>query len=87
MIFLQLSKEFLGIVDRMQDINPINPKTAWWLIHKNDPNILTCMRAARKKYYYKNQEIQQQKGREYYYKRKALLNPPVELPQTIPKTA
>jgi hypothetical protein len=56
----------------------VNPKTAWWLQHKNDPNVLECMRLARKKYYYKNQEKEKARGREYYYKRKALLNPPAE---------
>jgi len=53
----------------------VNPKTAWWLQHKNDPNIVACMREARKKYYYKNQEREKQRGREYYYMKKALLNP------------
>jgi len=49
-----------------------NPKTAWWLQHKNDPTMVACMKEARRKYYYKNQEREQQRGREYYYKRKAL---------------
>jgi hypothetical protein len=55
----------------------VNAKTAWWLQHKNDPNIVACMREARRKYYYKNQEREKQRGRDYYYARKALLNPPV----------
>ena len=53
----------------------VNPKTAWWLQHKNDERIVACMREARRKYYYKNQEKEKQRGRDYYYARKALLNP------------
>ena len=57
----------------------VNPKTAWWREHKNDPTIIACMKEARRKYYYKNQEREQQRGREYYYMRKALLHtmPPI----------
>jgi hypothetical protein len=58
----------------------INPKTAWWLKHKNDPNIIECMREARRRYYYKNQERLQERGREYYHRRKALTVPPLPCP-------
>jgi hypothetical protein len=55
----------------------INPKTAWWLQHKNDEKFIESMREARRKYYYKNQEKEKQRGRENYYKKKAM-NPPAE---------
>lgn len=51
----------------------VNPKTEWWLKNKNRPEIIECMREARRKYYYKNQEKQKERGREYYYKKKAML--------------
>ena len=61
----------------------VNPKTAWWLQHKNDPKIVECMREARRKYYYKNQEKEKQRGRDYYYAKKALASesqvPPAQM--------
>ena len=67
------------------NVNPtattVNPRTAWWQQHKDEPRIVECMREARRKYYYKNQAKEQERGRQYYYKRKALLAPaPVETP-------
>lgn len=64
-------------------IPTINPRTAWWQLHKDEPRIVACMREARRKYYYKNQEKEKQRAKEYYHKRKALLNqtetdPPVQ---------
>jgi hypothetical protein len=56
----------------MED-NPINPKTAWWLKHKDDPNIVACMREARRKYYYKNREHEKARSLAYYHAKKALL--------------
>jgi hypothetical protein len=81
----ELSKDILHIVIRMDPIN-INPKTAWWLQHKNDPNIVSCMREARRKYYYKNQEQEKKRGREYYYAKKALLlaTPMPPMPPMLP---
>jgi len=64
-----LPKVILLIDTRME----MNAKTAWWLAHKNDPELIISMREARVKYYYKNQEKEQARGREYYYKKKALL--------------
>jgi hypothetical protein len=55
------------------EVNPINPKTAWWLKHKDDPNIIACMREARRKYYYKNREHEKARSLAYYHTKKALL--------------
>ena len=66
----------------------VNPKTEWWLKNKNRPEIIECMREARRKYYYKNQEKQKERGREYYYKKKAMVNPPasVEIFGSMPQS-
>jgi hypothetical protein len=53
----------------------INPKTAWWRQHKNDPRILECMREARRKYYYKNREQEKARSLARYYTIKALNTP------------
>jgi len=60
----------------IEGIMELNPKTAWWLEHKDEPRVIASMREARRKYYYKNHEQEKARGREYYHKRKALLNPP-----------
>jgi len=48
-------------------MDQINPKTAWWRQHKNDPKILECMREARRKYYYKNREQEKARSLARYY--------------------
>jgi hypothetical protein len=74
-------KVILHIDNRMEVNPPINPKTAWWLQHKDDPEFITSMRQARRKYYYKNREQEQARGRENYYKKKALLATPAVVPE------
>lgn len=64
------------------EVNPVNPKTAWWLQHKNDPDYIACMREARRKYYYKNREQEKARSLAHYYTKKALLA--TELPADTP---
>jgi hypothetical protein len=59
----------------------VNPKTAWWLEHKDEPRVIASMREARRKYYYKNHEQEKARALEAYHKRKALLNPPTAAEQ------
>lgn len=50
----------------------INVKTKWWTENKDRPEIVKCMRDARKKYYYANQEKEKARSRARYYTLKGL---------------
>ena len=48
----------------------VNPKTAWYRQHKDDPVLKECMRIARKKYYDANREREAAKALARYYRLK-----------------
>jgi hypothetical protein len=66
----------------------VSAKKQWYLDHKNDANIVQCMREARRKYYYANREKEKARSLARYYALKQLPPPtvvlneePVPLPQ------
>jgi hypothetical protein len=56
----------------------VNPKTAWWRQHKNDPALKESMKASQRKYYQANREAVKQKALEYYYNVKRVKNQQVQ---------
>lgn len=58
---------------------PLNIKTKWWIENKERPEIVKCMRDARKKYYYANRDKEKARSLARYYTLKAL-NPPTPNP-------
>jgi hypothetical protein len=49
----------------------LNPKTAWYRQHKDDPALRECMRIARKKYYDANKQKESARSLARYYRLKA----------------
>jgi hypothetical protein len=63
---------------------PVSAKKQWYLNHKNDENIVACMREARRKYYYANREKEKARSLARYYALKQLTQPPVVLNEEPP---
>jgi hypothetical protein len=61
----------------------ISAKKQWYLNHKNDANIVQCMRDARKKYYYANRDKEKARSLARYYALKGL-TPPIVVPTVEP---
>jgi len=64
----------------------LNVKTKWWIENKERPEIVACMREARKKYYYANRDKEKARSLARYYAIKALTNPPAVPGTNVPDT-
>lgn len=68
----------------MEQAPALNTKTKWWMENKERPEILKCMRDARKKYYYANRDKEKARSLARYYAIKALTTPaPVNEPEVL----
>ena len=52
----------------------VNPKTAWWRQHKNDPALKESIKASQRKYYLANRDAVKEKALAYYYNVKRVKN-------------